>query len=210
MKLYTVPLAPNPMRVTLYLAERAALGCDVDIERVTVNTLKGRHREPEHLARNPWGTLPVLELDSGAFITESLNIIDYLDAAISGPGLWPEEPESMALARNLERTVELRITFDLAWYVHHQKSPLGLPQNPDKARELAERIQPGFDYVDGLLADGRPFLCGDAPGVADCTLAAFLQFMRFTQTDLLGERNALRQWDGHYRGRAEVSELFML
>ena len=210
MKLYTVPLAPNPMRVTLYLAERIALGCEVDIERVVVNTLKGRHREPEHLARNPWGTLPVLELDSGAFITESLSIIDYLDIALPGPRLWPEEPESMALARNLERTVELRITFDLAWYVHHQKSPLGLPQNLTKAQELAERIQPGFDYVDALLADGRPYLGGNTPGVADCTLAAFLQFMRFTETDLLGEREALRQWDRHYRGREAVSELFML
>jgi glutathione S-transferase len=81
LKLYTVPLAPNPMRVTLYLAERAAFGTDIPIEAVVVNTVKGRHREPEHLARNPFGTLPVLELDSGTFITESLSIIDYFEAA---------------------------------------------------------------------------------------------------------------------------------
>ena len=49
MKLYTVPLAPNPMRVTLYLAERAALGAKISLETVIVNTLKGQHREPEHL-----------------------------------------------------------------------------------------------------------------------------------------------------------------
>ena len=59
MKLYTVPLAPNPMRVTLYLAERAALGAEIPVETVIVNTLKGQHREPAHLARNPFGTLPV-------------------------------------------------------------------------------------------------------------------------------------------------------
>lgn len=73
MKLYTVPLAPNPMRVTLYCAEREALGCHFDIEQVIVNTLKGAHKQPEHLQRNPWGTLPVLELPSGRFITESLS-----------------------------------------------------------------------------------------------------------------------------------------
>ncbi|MBT3459777.1 MAG: glutathione S-transferase family protein, partial [Halieaceae bacterium] len=39
MKLYTVPLAPNPMRVTLYIAEREARGCEFDIERIIVNTL---------------------------------------------------------------------------------------------------------------------------------------------------------------------------
>ena len=60
------------MRVTLYLAERRAQGADIPVEPVVVNTLKGRHREPEHLARNAFGTLPVLELDSGAYVTESL------------------------------------------------------------------------------------------------------------------------------------------
>ena len=64
MKLYTVPLAPNPTRVTLYLAERRAQGVDIPVEPVVVNTLKGRHREPEHLARNSFGTLPVLEFQS--------------------------------------------------------------------------------------------------------------------------------------------------
>lgn len=210
MKLYTVPLAPNPMRVTLYIAEREALGCTVDIERVIVNTLKGRHREEAHLARNPWGTLPVLELESGAFITESLSIIEYLEAIVAGPGLLPEDPEGMAVARNIERTVEMRIALDLGRYVHCQKSPLGLPQDPVRAAELAERIQPGFDWVNKLLGDGRPFLSGQAPGLADCTLAAFLQFMRFTETDLLGSRELLRRWDKSYRYREAVSDLFMV
>ena len=210
MKLYTVPLAPNPMRVTLYCAEREALGCHFDIERVIVNTLKGAHKQPEHLQRNPWGTLPVLELPSGRFITESLSIIDYLEAAVEGPTLIPTDPEGMALARNLERVVEMRITFDLAWYVHAQKSPLGLTPDPAKAAELASRIQPGFDYVEGELSDGRAFLGGDAPGVADCTLAAFLQFMRYTETDLMGDRPALRAWDASYRERDHVRSLFLL
>ena len=118
MKLYTVPLAPNPMRVTLYIAEREALGCEFDIEGIIVNTLKGRHREPEHLARNPWGTLPVLELDSGQFITESLVIIDYLESAVSGPGLLPDQAESRALSRNLERIIDRRIGQDMGQYVH--------------------------------------------------------------------------------------------
>jgi glutathione S-transferase len=210
MKLYTVPLAPNPMRVTLYLAEREAMGCEIAIDRVIVNTLKGAHKQPEHLQRNPWGTLPVLELPSGRYITESLSIIDYLEAVISGPRLVPDEPEAMGLARNLERVVEMRITFDLGWYVHFQKSPLGLPANPDRAAELAGRIQPGFDFVERHLTQGGPYLGGSNPGVADCTLAAFLQFMRYTDTDLLGDRPALRAWDNAYRARDHVRSLFLL
>ena len=69
VKLYMVPLAPNPTKVMLYIAEREALGTALPIEQIVVNTLKGRHREPEHIARNPFGTLPVLELDDGSLLT---------------------------------------------------------------------------------------------------------------------------------------------
>ena len=65
MKLYMVPLAPNPTKVMLYIAEREQLGVSMDIEQIVVNTVKGRHKESEHLARNPFGTLPTLELDDG-------------------------------------------------------------------------------------------------------------------------------------------------
>ena len=210
MKLYTVPLAPNPMRVTLYIAEREARGCEFDIERIIVNTLKGRHREPEHLARNSWGTLPVLELNSGQFITESLSIIDYLEDAVAGPCLRSDQIEDRAIARNIERVVEMRIGVPMGQYVHCQKSPLGLPHDPGKARELAQLMQPGFNYVEQLLQDGRQFLEGDSPGVSDCTLGAFLQFMRFTGTDLIDERAALRKWDEAYRERGAVKSLFMV
>lgn len=210
MKLYTVPLAPNPMRVSLYLAERRALGAQIDVDTVIINTLKGEQRGSAHLARNRWGTLPVLELASGECITESLSIIDYFEQSFSAHRLLPEDPLANALARNLERTVEMRITFDLGWYVHFTRSPLPVEPNPEKAAELASRIQPGFDYIETLLSDGRPFLGGDRVGTADVTLAAFLQFMRYTKTDLLGERPALRRWDTAYRSRDAVADLFMM
>ena len=49
MKLYKVALAPNPTKVMLYIAERAELGTNMDIEQITVNTVKGHHKEPDHL-----------------------------------------------------------------------------------------------------------------------------------------------------------------
>ena len=79
MKLYMVPLAPNPTKVMLYIAERAELNVDMNIEQIVVNTVKGRHKEPEHLARNPFGTVPALELDDGTYLVESLAIIQYLE-----------------------------------------------------------------------------------------------------------------------------------
>ena len=198
------------MRVTLYLAERRAQGADIPVEPVVVNTLKGRHREPEHLARNAFGTLPVLELDSGAYVTESLSIIDYFEAAFSTARLLPSDPESLACARNIERTLEMRITHDLAGWVHVTKSPLGYEANEEQGAALVARMQPGFDYAETLLGDGRLFLAGSTPSIADCTLAAFFQFMRYTGIDLIAEREQLRHWDAGYRSRPEVEDCFLM
>ena len=201
MKLYMVPLAPNPTKVMLYIAERAEAGTDMGIEQIVVNTLKGRHREPEHLARNPFGTLPVLELDDGSHLIESLVIMEYLDELFPDGALLAGDPLARARARELERIVELRVFSPIGAYVHAKKSPVGLPPDPARAQELEERMQQPLDYLDTLLADGRPLLLGEQVSPADCTLQAAFQFMRFIEVDLIGDRAALRTWDERYRQR---------
>lgn len=201
MKLYMVPLAPNPTKVMLYIAERAALGLDMGIEQVTVNTLKGRHREPEHLARNPFGTLPVLELDDGSYILESLAIMEYLEDLFPEHRLLGETPEARGHARDIERIADLRLAIPMGVYGHATKSPLGYPADPEKAEQTLAAMQTPLDYLNALLTDGRPFLAGRTVSPADCTLQAALQFMRFIETDILGDRPQLRAWDERYRSR---------
>ena len=201
MKLYTVALAPNPTKVMLYIAERTESGPDLPIEQVTVNTLKGRHREPEHLARTPFGTLPVLELDDGTYLRESLAIIDYLESKYPDGALAPASPEDCAKARDLERIIELKIANPLAMYVHYKKSPLGLPPDPEKAKAIEDAIQTPLDFVEETLTDGRACLAGDMVTTADCTLAAHFQFLRFIDAEVMGDRPHLRAWDARYRER---------
>jgi glutathione S-transferase len=201
MKLYMVPLAPNPTKVMLYVAEREALGASLGIEQIVVNTLKGRHREPEHLARNPFGTLPVLELDDGGYLIESLAIMEYLEERFPQGALMGTGPEQRARARDLERVVELRIAIPMGGYVHAKKSPLGLPPDPVLAQSIEDKLQAPLNHLESLLADGRPLLMGERPSVADCTLQAAFQFLRFIQADLIGDRPRLRAWDERYRQR---------
>ncbi len=66
MKLYFFPFAPNPTKVRLYIAEKRERGAAIELEEVLVNLVEGEQNGPEHLARNPRGALPVLELDSGS------------------------------------------------------------------------------------------------------------------------------------------------
>ncbi len=201
MKLFMVPLAPNPTKVMLYIAEREELGANMGIEQIVVNTLKGRHKEPEHLARNPFGTLPTLELDDGTHILESLAIIQYLEEKFSDGALLRGGPEERARARDVERIVDLRVANPMGAYVHATKSPLGLPPNREKAAELYANLQTPLDYLEQLLSDGGPLLLGEQVSIADFTLQASLQFLRFIEADVFGDRPLLRAWDRDYRAR---------
>ena len=109
MKLYMVPLAPNPTKVMLYIAEREELGVDMSIEQIVVNTVKGRHKEPEHLARNPFGTVPALELDDGTYLVESLAMIDFLEDKFPNNTMYQGTPEEKGKARDMERVIDLRL-----------------------------------------------------------------------------------------------------
>jgi maleylacetoacetate isomerase len=69
---------------------------------VPLDLVEGDQRSPDYLARNPQGLVPALEID-GHFLTQSLAIIDYLDARHKAPPMVPSDPaaRSAVLAKAL-------------------------------------------------------------------------------------------------------------
>jgi glutathione S-transferase len=210
MKLYVFPIAPNPTKVRLYLAEKAALGFRIPLEEVTVDLLARQQRSPEHLARNPFGTLPVLELDSGRPLIESLVIIDHLEALHPSPAMFGDDLEQRSLARQIERIADLGVLLPIGAIVHATDSPVGYPANPVVAEYQRKRLPPSLRFLESQLADGRPFLAGDRPTVGDCTLAAALQFGRFRKLDFLDGYPGLAAWDARYRARETAKSVLVL
>ena len=210
MKLFTFPIAPNPTKVRLYLAEKRALDCPIPIEEVTVSLLEGEQRAPAHLARNPFGSLPVLETDEGAFLFESLAIIEYLEELHPEPSLYGDDPLSRARARQIERIADLGVLVPIGGVVHATRSPLGLPADPKLAAYHRNRLPSKLDHLESLLSDGREFLTGERVSVADCTLAAALQFGRFREMDFLADHPALQRWDRDYRRREPAASVLVL
>ena len=210
LKLYISPVAPNPTKVRLYLAEKRALGCEIEVEEVPINLGKLDHKKPEHLARNPFGVLPVLELKSGAFLIESLSIIDFLEELHPDPSIWGGDVESRALARQVERIAELGGLIPMANVVHATDSPVGREANPIVAKHYRDRLTPNLDYLEDLLSDGRPFLTGATVSVADCTLAAGFQFGRFRNLDFTEGYPEIQRWDSAYRKRDPATGIIVL
>ena len=202
MKLYMVPAAPNPTKVMLYIAEKTAAGTEMDVKQILVNTLKNEQKSEAHLARNPFGSLPVLEVADNEYIVESLAIIEYLEESFPQPTLWGTGTRERIRARELERIADLRVLLQVGRYVHATQSPLGLPPNPEAAAQATLVLPVALQYFENVLADGRALLLGDRVSVADCTLQAALQFMRFAKCDLIADYPHLIRWDAAYRQRA--------
>jgi glutathione S-transferase len=143
----------------------------------------------------------VLELDDGSYIVESLAVIGYLEDKFPEETLLTGTAEQKGLARDVERIIDIRVAGPMGGYGHATNSPLGLPPDPEKARQLLNALQKPLEYLENLLSDGRPLFLGERASIADCTMQASLQFMRFVEVDLFGDRPRLRAWDERYRAR---------
>jgi len=209
MKLFLLPGAPNPTKVALYVAEKEALGVDLGLETTVLNPFKGEQKTPEHLARNPFGTLPVLQTDGGNFIFESLAIMEYLEDKFPEPSMWGGDLEARGLARNLERIADARMLSPSAGFVHAVNSPLGYEPNTIVAEYVEGSFKRGLGYFDNLLGDGRQWLAGDRVTVADCTLQGGLQFMRFRELEDLNDFPNVAQWSTRYRERPAAKSVLI-
>ncbi len=210
MKIYVFPVAPNPTKVRLYLAEKAAGGGEIGLTEVMVNLLEGEQRTPEHRSRNPMGKLPVLELDDGTHLTESLAIIEYLEERYPDPPMIGRDSLERARVREIERLADLGVLYPIALIVHSTRSPLGLAPVPEMAAYFRESLPKALAVLDGTLADGRPFLAGAGPSIADCTLQAAFQFARVGKVEIDSTFENLTRWDRSYRDRPSVQSVLTL
>ena len=96
--------APNPRKLRLYLAEK---GLDLPVKQL--NLRAGEQRTPEFLQKNPFAGVPILELDDGTVIAESLAIMEYLEEIYPNPPLIGADPVTRALVRMWERRIEIGV-----------------------------------------------------------------------------------------------------
>jgi glutathione S-transferase len=201
VKLYYFIVAPNPTRVRLYLAEKG-----IEIEQVLVNLREGEHKSPEHLARNRFGKLPVLELDDGSYLTESAAIMEYLDELHPDPPLLGRTPEERARGRDRHRICDVGVLMNIGRAVHATNSPMGLPPCPEVAESARETMVPALEFLDERLA-AHAFVDGARPGMADCTLFAGLGFGQVFGVTPEGSYPNIDRWRGDFAQRESVKSL---
>jgi glutathione S-transferase len=173
MKLYT-SMGPNPHVVRMFAAEK---GLSLELE--PVDLMAGENRQAGHLARNPAGQLPALELPDGSFLAEILPICEYLEELHPTPALIGATPEARAKTRMWTRRIDLNICEPMAnGFRFSEGLPLFkdrlhcIPQASDDLKAVAQKW---LTWLDGEI-EGRAFVAGDALTLADILLFCFLDF----------------------------------
>ena len=203
LPIWTFPPAPNPRKLAVYLAEK---GIELPLEMV--NLVEGRQNAPEFLAVNPKGAVPVLELDDGSRLTESLAIIEYLEELNPDPPMIGKDPLERARVREAERMIDLGVLIGTARIVHGRRSPLpGREANPEVVRAELERRPYVLDSVNTLIGE-KPFVMGARPTIADCTLFGALSFGEIFEVTVDPVFGNITRWYEDFRQRPSA-ELIM-
>jgi len=200
MKLYDENMpAPNPRKVRIFLAEK---GIAVPLERVRM--MKREHKAPEFLAKNSLGQLPVLELDDGTCISESLAICRYFEELHPTPALFGTNAIERAQIEMWVRRAEFRLWNPLA-QVWINADPRTAIVNPNQFKDYGEHnrkiVARAMMWIDSELADGREFLSGTRFSMADIVLLCGIDFARFVEMDMPQEATHLRAWHARVSSR---------
>ena len=158
MKLYDQPASGNCLKCRIVLRQ---LGLPYDT--VVVDLFRGETRTAEHFARNPDGRVPVLELDDGATIPEAGAILLYL---AEGTPLLPADRLARAGVHAWMFFEQNHIEATIA----SARFLAAAGRDRDAPEAFADKVSRGRAALATLergLADGRPFLAGDAYTVAD-------------------------------------------
>lgn len=173
MKLYQ-SLGPNPRVVLMYLAETG-----VAVDRRFVDIMAAENRQPEFCAKSPLGHTPLLELDDGGCIAESIAICEYLDETLGGHKLLGATAEERAQTRMLARIVDQLVVVPMTAGFRGAEGLLMFESRvlclPDAAADLKRLASDGLTQVDRIVGAG-PWLAGNRFSLADILLYSFVEF----------------------------------
>ncbi len=205
MKLHESP-SPNARRVHVFMAEKGLADKGVEIERVAVDIRGGENLTPDYKAKNPAGRVPVLELDDGTFIGESVAICRYLEALHPEPNLFGTTPMEVALIEMWQRRAELNFMLNVAMAFRNITGFFKDRETPVKefgevSAVVAAEFVPMFD----AQLSKTQFLAGANFSIADITLAVAWGFAQQVKVVELPAAPNVERWLTEVNARPSFS-----
>jgi glutathione S-transferase len=198
MKLYDGGRAPNPRRVRIFLAEK---GLSVPLEPVDMGALG--HREEAVTSRNPLQRLPVLELDDGTVLTETIAICRYFEELHPEPVLFGTGALGRAQVEMWQRRMEFNLFTPVAQafrHIHPAMKEWEVPQVPEWGEANKPKAVEFLRLLDKELA-GREFIAGGSYSVADITGLVAVDFMKPARIPVPEDCTHVLRWYRTVSGR---------
>jgi glutathione S-transferase len=172
MKIYDFALAPNPRRLRIFVAEK---GLKIPTEQVDIFT--GQNRTPEMLKKNPAGGLPVVELDDGTHLAESVAICRYLEGMHPEPNLMGKDLREQVEIEMWNRRIELGLFSAAARAFQHTNElfKARLKQFPEYGETQREAVKQQMQWLDAQIGS-KPFIAGNRFTIADITAEVGVDF----------------------------------
>lgn len=175
MKILETRTAPNPRRVRIFLAEK---GVTVPFEEIDL--MKGALKTPEFTKLNKFQRVPVLVLDDGTAIAETMAICRYFEEANPNPPLMGRDAKEKAVIEMWNRRMELGLMMAVASAFRHGHPAMAHLEVP-QVKEWGEANKPRALEIVKMLDEelaSRRYIAGDAYSVADITALCAVDFMR--------------------------------
>jgi len=197
MKIYNSPAAPNPRRVRVFLAEK---GVQVPYEDVDIG--KAVNRQPEFRKKNPMAGVPVLELDDGTCIAESVAICRYFEELHPEPNLFGVGAKERAQVDMWNRRMEFNLLQPIAdtFRQRHEFFKGRIRQVPEYADIQRLNAEDSLKWLDGELAN-RKFIAGDRFTIADITAMIAVDFGRVSKIGIQPDQKNLARWHAEVSAR---------
>lgn len=202
MKLLVIGMAPNPRRVRIFLAEK---GLTVPTEDYDI--MARQHLTEAFRAVNPLQRLPVLILDDGTALAESVAICRYFEEVRPEPPLFGVAARGRALVEMWNRRVELELFNAVAAvfrHLHPAMAGFEQPQVPQWGEANRAKVAERLAWLDAELA-GRRFLAGEDFSIADITGVVAVDFMKPAKLAVPEALVHLRRWHAEVSARPSVA-----
>ena len=190
MILHDLPSGMHPRRVRIFIAEKG-----MSITRREVDVVHHANAQPGFLRLNPLGTLPVLELDDGTTICESLAICRFLEALHPTPSLWGRTVKEMALIDMWTMRMELELSRPIAEAFRHAGEFYRgrIDQVPAVATHARGQALTTMQWLDRELA-GRQHIADDGYSMADIVAQCAFVLGKATGLRIPTEMTHLSRW----------------
>ncbi len=195
MKLYHYPGAPNPRRVRVVAAEK-----NIELDHVTVDMSKREHKTPQFIQKNPSGKIPVLELEDGTCIGESIAICRYLESLYPEPNLFGVNSLEIAQIEMAHRQIELELMSQIgtSWVNGPIVARLGLIKPIEEAKKRSDELTRAYYRRMNNVLKNQTYLAVDRYSMADITAAIAIDFAA-VMVDLKPGEELDKLWTWHKR-----------